>query len=139
SLWTDLKNNFTTILQQTRIMQAQRPQLVVAVVNYPNPYPQASDVVSPITTLCTQLIDTIPTCTARWLQLPPALTLIDQVFQKLNQTLKDAMGPFQQGPSGNRWVYVDVYPKFKSHCMKMTVSIYTSVYHPPSTVDEHDS
>ena len=62
------------------------------------------------------LIDTIPTCTIRWAQLPPALMTIDQVFQKLNQTLKDALAPFQQGPNGNRWVYVDIYPKFKGHC-----------------------
>ena len=33
------------------------------------------------------------------------------------------MAPFQQGPSGNRWVYVDIYPKFKSHEMKMDVTL----------------
>ena len=32
-----MTNNYTTILQQTRIMQSQRPQLVVAVVNYAEP------------------------------------------------------------------------------------------------------
>src|SRR3954454_25241136 len=41
SLWTDMRNNYTTILQQTRIMMSQRPQLVVAVVNYPTPDPHA--------------------------------------------------------------------------------------------------
>jgi hypothetical protein len=89
--------------------------------------------------LCTQLIDTIPTCMARWSQLPAALTVIDQTFQKLNQTLKDALAPFQAGPNGYRWVYVDVYPKFQNHCTNMTVSIYTTVFHPPSTVDTHNS
>jgi hypothetical protein len=65
--------------------------------------------------------------------------MIDQVVQKLNQTLKDALAPFQQASNGYRWVYVDVYPKFKSHCMKMTVSIYTTVFHPPNQVHQHNS
>jgi hypothetical protein len=139
SLWDDLKKNYTTILQQTRIMAMQRPRVVVAVVNYPNPFPQALDVVAPYVQMCTNLVDTIPTCMARWSQLPAALLVIDQVFQKLNQTLKDAMAPFWASPNGYRWVYVDVYPKFKNHCMTMKVSIYTTVYHPPSTIDVHNS
>lgn len=139
SLWDDMKKNYTTILQMTRIMQSQRPKLVVAVVNYPNPYPQPLDPISTYLNMCSQLEDTILTCMNRWNQLPGALAMIDQVFQKLNQTLKDALAPFQQGPNGYRWVYVDVYPKFKSHCMTMNVSIYTTVYHPPSTVHAHSS
>ena len=123
SLWTNMTNNYTTILQQTRIMQSQRPQLVVAVVNYANPFPQASDVTTKITELCQKPEDSQIACDIRWAQLPPALTTIDQVFQKLNKTLKDAMAPFQQGPNGNRWVYVDIYPKFKSHEMKMDVTL----------------
>lgn len=141
SLWTNLTNNFTTLLQTTRIMQSQRPNLVVAVLNYPNPYPHADTATAKIAELCTPLIDTIPTCTARWAQLPPALTTLDQVFQKLNTTLKNALAPFQQGPSGNRWVYVDDYPLLKSHCMKMEVTIKTQVEHPEEdgVVHEHDS
>jgi lysophospholipase L1-like esterase len=141
SLFDSLRSNYTTILQQTRIMAAQRPQLVIAVVNYPNPYPQAADVADEIVQLCVPLIDTIPTCTVRWAQLPPALLTIDQVFQKLNQTLKDAMAPFQQGPNGSRWVYVDVYPKFKGHCMTMKVQIKTTVEHPEElgAPHQHDS
>jgi hypothetical protein len=139
SLWDNIKKNYTTILQMTRIMQSQRPKLVTAVVNYPNPYPQASDVVGPYLQMCTNLVDTIPTCMIRWSQLPAALTMIDQVFQKLNQTLKESLATFQTGPNGYRWVYVDVYPKFKNHCMTMDVSIFTTVYHPPSTVDVHNS
>jgi hypothetical protein len=123
SLWSDMTANFTMILQQTRIMMSQRPQLVVAVVNYPDPYPQASDATSRIAELCTKPVDSMIACNTRWAQLPPALTTIDQVFQKLNKTLKDAMAPFQAGPSGNRWVYVDIYPKFKSHEMKMDVTL----------------
>jgi hypothetical protein len=102
SLFDSLKNNYTTILQQSRIMMSQRPQLVVAVVNYPNPYPQSTDVVDDIVELCTPPIDTIATCTARWVQLPPALLTIDQVFQKLNQTLKGRAGSLLAGPNGIR-------------------------------------
>jgi hypothetical protein len=123
SLWSNMTNNFNMILQQTRIMQSQRPQLVVAVVNYANPFPQASDVTSKITELCTKPVDSQIACNIRWAQLPPALTTIDQVFQKLNKTLKDLLVPFQAGPNGNRWVYVDIYPKFKSHEMKMDVTL----------------
>jgi hypothetical protein len=141
SLWTDMRNNYTTILQQTRIMMSQRPQLVVAVVNYPNPYPHADTATAKIAELCTPLMDTIPTCTVRWAQLPPALLVLDQVFQKLNSTLKDSLAPFNQGPSGNRWVYADAYPKLKDHCMKMEVTIKTQVEHPEEdgVVHEHDS
>jgi hypothetical protein len=123
SLFDSLRNNFTSILQTTRIMASQRPQLVIGVVNYANPYPQAGDVVAKFTELCTNVIDAMISCLARWAQLPPALVTIDQVFQKLNKTVKDAMGPFQQGPNGWRWVYVDIYPKFKGHEMKMEVTL----------------
>lgn len=141
SLWTSLRNNYTTILQQTRVMMAQRPKLVVAVINYPNPYPDALDVTPKIVQLCTPLIDTILTCSVRWAQLPPALLVIDQVFKKLNTTLKDAMGPFNQGASGSRWVYVDVYPLMRDHCMKMDVQIKTTVEHPEleGQVHQHDN
>jgi lysophospholipase L1-like esterase len=123
TLFDSLRNNYTTILQQTRIMASQRPQLVIAVVNYPNPYPQAGDVLTKIVELCSKVIDSMISCNVRWAQLPPALVTIDQVFQKLNKTLKDAMAPFQAGPNGSRWVYVDVYPKFKGHEMKMEVTL----------------
>jgi hypothetical protein len=107
-------------------------------VNYPNPYPSATSATTNVPLLCTPLIDTAITCTTRWAQLPPALVTIDQAFQKLNQTLKDALAPFQQGPSGSRWVYVDAYSKFKDHGMKMDVSIKTTVDH-GEYVDEHNS
>ena len=137
SLWTSLKNNYTTILQQTRIMMSQRPLLVVAVVNFPNPYPHADTALEKVAELCTPLIDTAATCTVRWVQLPPALLLLDQAFQKLNTSLKEAMAPFNQGPNGNRWVYVDAYTPMKDHCMTMKVLIRTTVDH-GTFVDEHD-
>jgi hypothetical protein len=138
SLWTNLQNNYTTILQQTRIMMSQRPGLVVAVVNYPNPYPSSTSALTNVPLLCVPLVATAITCTTRWAQFPPALITIDQVVQKMNTTLKNALAPFQQGPNGNRWVYVDAYSKFKDHCMKMDVSIKTTVNYGTYTV-EYDS
>lgn len=141
SLWTNMKSNYTTFLQTTRIMASQRPGLVIAVLDYPNPYPQALDVVDEIAQLCIPLVDTIPTCTVRWAQLPPALEILDQVFQKLNQTIKEALVPFQAGPNGWRWVNVDTYSRFKDHCMTMKVTIKTKVEHPEQSgaVHTHDS
>jgi hypothetical protein len=129
----------------TRIMAAQRPQLVVAIVNYPNPYPQVNaELYGKITQLCQGVIDAMISCLQRWLQLPVALTVIDQVFQKLNKTLAESIAPFQQGPNGYRWVLVDVYPKFKGHEMKMDVTLkLDSVCHLCGTsgsyIDNHSS
>ena len=44
SLWSTMRNNYTTLLATEKAMAAQRPGLVVAVTNYPNPYPRAEDV-----------------------------------------------------------------------------------------------
>ena len=63
TLWTNLNQNLTTILQQYRMILAGRPKLVVAVTGYPNPYPKALDAAPKIAELCVPLIDTIPTCT----------------------------------------------------------------------------
>jgi hypothetical protein len=52
SVWTNLKNNYTTIFQQYRKIMAGRPKLVVAVPSYPNPYPDALSVTPKIALLC---------------------------------------------------------------------------------------
>ena len=139
-LWSNLNLNLTTILQQYRMILSGRPKLVVAITGYPNPYPKALDAGIQVAVLCTPLIDTIPTCTARWVQLPPALTVIDQVFQKLNTTIANAVSPFAIG-SGGRFVFVNTYDKLRDHCMKMEVSFKTTVEHPEEmgAVHEHDS
>ena len=141
SLWSTMRNNYTTLLATEKAMAAQRPGLVVAVTNYPNPYPRAEDVYDEINQLCTPLIDTIPTCFVRWLQLPAALLAIDQAFAKLNTTIKESLVPYQSGPSGWRYVYVDVAPKFEDHCMTMRVQLKTQVTHPELSgqVHQHDS
>ncbi len=137
SLWTNYKNNLITIFQQYRMIMAGRPKLVVAVPSYPNPYPDALSVTPKIVQLCVPLIDTIPTCTARWAQFPPALITIDKVFDKLNATTKSALDPFTYGFQG-RFVWVDVAPKFEDHCMEMKVEIKTKVEHPEQQGAVHD-
>lgn len=137
SLWTNLNLNLTTILQQYRVILAGRPKLVVAVTGYPNPYPKSLDAGLKIAELCPPLIDTIPTCVARWLQLPPALEVIDQVFQKLNTTISDAVKPFTIG-TASRFLFVDTYTKLRDHCMKMEVEIKTKVEHPEEDGAVHD-
>ena len=140
TLYTNLTNNLTSILQQYRMIMAGRPGLVVAVTGYPNPYPKADDATTDIASLCTPLIDNVIPCTTRWAQLPPALVTIDQVFQKLNSTIQNAVKPFQAGPSGNRYVFVDTYTKTRDHCMKMEVTMKTTVEHPEEdgAVHQHD-
>jgi hypothetical protein len=140
SLWSSLNLNLTTTFQQYRVIMAGRPRLVVAVTGYPNPYPKALTATEKIVELCPPLIDTIITCTIRWAQLPPALTAIDQVFQKLNTTIAAAVSPFAIGSAG-RFVFVNTYDKLRDHCMKMEVSFKTKVEHPEEdgVVHDHDS
>lgn len=137
SVWSNLTLNLTTIQQQYRVIMAGRPKLMVAITGYPNPYPKSLDASAKIAELCTPLIDTIPTCTVRWVQLPPALETIDQVFQKLNKTIEDAVKPFAIGSNG-RFVYVNTYTKMRDHCMKMEVEIKTKVEHPEQEGAVHD-
>jgi hypothetical protein len=142
ALWTQLTNNLTTTLQQYRIILAGRPKLVVAVTGYPNPFPKALDVAPKIAELCTPLIDTIITCTVRWVQLPPALELLDQAIKKLNTTIQNAVKPFTlSAPTAGRFFYVDIYTKTRDHCMKMDVKMKTKVEHPEQegAVHDHDN
>jgi len=136
TLWSNLNSNLITTQQQYRMILAGRPKLVVAVLGYPNPYPHSDTAAEKIAEMCTPLVDTIPTCTARWVQLPPALDMIDQVFQKLNSTISTAVSPFAIGSNG-RFVFVNTYDKMRDHCMKMEVTMKTTVDH-GDFVDEHD-
>jgi lysophospholipase L1-like esterase len=120
--FTNLTSNLTTTLQQYKMIMAGRPQLVVAVVGYPNPYPQSSSVSSLITQLCTSTEDTITPCSTRWAQLLPVLTTLDSIVQKINTTLANAVQPFNTGYQG-RFVFVNPYSNFRSHAMKMDVTL----------------
>jgi hypothetical protein len=114
---------------------AGRPELVVAVVGYPNPYPSFESAEENVPQLCLPLVDTITNCLTRWEQFPPALELIDQVFQKLNSTLSKEVAQFSEASQG-RFVFVDPSKFFSSHCMKMEVAIKTQVSHGDEVVEE---
>jgi hypothetical protein len=141
SAFDKLQLDLTTILQQYRILAARKPNLVIAVIGYPNPYPDAIEVIPNIVELCVPLIDTIATCAIRWAQLPPALVTLDTAFKRLNSAIKDDVAKFQQAANGQRFVYVDTYDKLRDHCMKMEVEIKTKVEHPEESgaVHDHDS
>ncbi|MDQ3756686.1 MAG: hypothetical protein M3394_02415 [Actinomycetota bacterium] len=136
--WDKLKLDLTTILNTFMIQQDGNPQLIVAVTGYFNPFPSATDVATKIPGFCAKLVDTIPTCIARWVLLPPALITLDQVVQKLNTTIEEVVTQFEEASQG-RFVFVNPYEKFKSHCMDMKVQIKTTVYHPTNTTHDHDT
>lgn len=137
--WEKLKKDLDSILNTMKIQMDGAPSdIVVAVTGYFNPYPAATDVATKIPGFCAQLIDTIPTCIARWVLLPPALVTLDQVVQKLNTTIKEVVDKFFTGSQG-RFFFVNPYDKFKSHCMEMKVTIKTKVYHPTNDVHNHDT
>ena len=71
-------------------------------------------------------------------QLPPALATLDASIRFLNAAIKAAVRPFQLGPSGNRFVFVDTYTKMRDHCMEMKVEIKTKVEHPEEDGAVHD-
>jgi len=133
-----LEQDLADILGKYKTQMDGNPNLVVAVTGYFNPYPQATDVLTHIFSLCTDLVDTIPTCTARWVQLPPALVTLDQIVKRLNTRIEGVVDQFETGTQGH-YFFVNPYDKFKSHCMTFNVKIFTTVYHPPSTVDTHNS
>jgi len=90
--WNGLTSNLITIQQQYRLILAGRPKLVVAILGYPNPYPHTDTATEKIAELCVPLIDTIPTCTARWVQLPPALELLDQSISGQTRKIGEVAG-----------------------------------------------
>lgn len=136
--WDKLRDDLAEILNRFMIQMDGNPRLVVAVTGYFNPYNSATNVATEIPGFCAKLQDTIPTCTIRWLLLPPALVTLDQVVRKLNETIKGVVDEFTQTSQG-RFFFINPYDKFKDHCMKMEVEIKTKVYHPPNTVHDHDS
>ncbi|MGH3646151.1 MAG: hypothetical protein ACRDTM_03095 [Micromonosporaceae bacterium] len=138
SAWKTLNDDLSGILNKYKIQQDGNPRLVVAVTGYFNPYPSATSVATEIPGFCAKLVDTIATCTARWILLPPALVTLDQVVKKLNTTIKTVVDKFTWTSQG-RFFFVNPYDKFKDHCMKLEVEIKTRVYHPTNTVHSHDS
>jgi hypothetical protein len=138
SAFDKLTKDLSGILGKYQTQMSGNPKLVVAVPSYYNPYPHATDVATTIPTFCAQVVDTIPGCIARWVLLPPALVTLDQVVKQLNSTIQAVVQKFATGNQG-RFVYVNTYDEMNDHCMTMNVTIHTKVYHPPSTVDQHDT
>jgi hypothetical protein len=136
--WDELIDDLSEILNRYMVQMDGNPRLVVAVTGYFNPYNSATSVASEVPGFCAKLQDTIPTCTIRWLMLPPALVTLDQVVKKLNETIKYVVDKFTWTSQG-RFFFINPYDKFKDHCMKMEVEIKTKVYHPPNTVHDHNS
>lgn len=136
--YDDLRDDLSEILQGYRVQQDGNPNLIVAVTGYFNPYPAATGVITKIPGFCADLQDTIPTCLARWLLLPPALVILDQIVQKLNTTIENTVHEFEIASQG-RFLFVNPYEQFKDHCMRIDVEIKTVVYHPTNDVHKHDS
>jgi hypothetical protein len=136
--WDELSKDLAEILNTYKVQMDGNPDMVVAITGYFNPYPSATKVATKIPTFCADLVDTIPTCTIRWVLLPPALVTLDQVVKKLNQTISDVVQRFHQSSQG-RFVFVNPYEKFKDHCTEMKVTIKTKVYHPKATVHDHNA
>jgi hypothetical protein len=130
-----LRKDLTSILNDYKMMMMARPDLVVAVVGYPNPYPSLESAEENVLQLCNPLVDTIVTCLVRWEQFPPALEVINQAFKKLNGTIAEAVLPFAEGYRG-RFMFIDPTSAFSSHCMKMEVAIQTQVSHGDEIVEE---
>ena len=136
--WDELGENLTLMLGRLRTHMDGNPDLVVAVLGYYNPYPKPYTVAARTVTMCAQLIDTMPMCQIRWVQLPPALITLDQVVKKLNTTIEEAVAKFTLTSQG-RFVFVNPYEKFSDHCTEMQVEIKTTVYHPTNTVHDHNA
>lgn len=136
--WNTLRQDLADILGKYKTQMDGNPNLVVAVTGYFNPYPQATKATPNALQLCQKLQDTIPTCMIRWMQLPPALVTLDQVVKKLNTTIEGVVDQFEIGAQG-RYFFVNPYEKFTSHCMTFNVKIFTTVYHPKTTVHTHNS
>ena len=95
SLWTSLKNNYTTILQQTRIMTAQRPSWWSRSSTTRTRIPKSTDVVDEIARCACRSSTRSrpappggPSCRPHW----PSST---RSFKKLNTTLKESLAPFK--------------------------------------------
>lgn len=133
-----LRDELSEILNRYKVQMDGNPDLQVVVTGYFNPYPKATDVATKIPGFCADLQDTIPTCTIRWVMLPPALVLFDQITKKINDTIEPVVRRFEQASQG-RFYFVNPYDKFQGHCMQMDVEIKTTVYHPTNTVHNHNA
>jgi hypothetical protein len=136
--WKKLNDDLSDILNQLKVQLDGNPRMAVAVMGYFNPYPRATDVATEVPGFCAKLQDTIPTCTIRWMLLPPVLVTMDQITKKLNSTIEEVVKKFALASQGS-YYFVNPYDAFEDHCMKLETEIKTTVYHPTNTVHNHDS
>jgi hypothetical protein len=136
--WKKLNDDLSDILNQLKVQLDGNPRMAVAVMGYFNPYPRATDVATEVPGFCAKLQDTIPTCTIRWMLLPPVLVTMDQITKKLNSTIEEVVKKFALASQGS-YYFVNPYDAFEDHCMKLETEIKTQVYHPTNTVHPHDS
>lgn len=137
-VFTKLRNDLSAILSKYGTQMSGNPKLVVVVVGYYNMYAHPTTAATDMAQMCPQLVDTIPTCIARWVLLPPALIALDEVTKQINATLQPVVQKFTAGYQG-RFVWINPYDSFNDKCMNMKVTIKTTVYHPTNTVHDHNS
>lgn len=136
--WSKLQKDLSGILNTYKTQMAGNPSLVVAVLGYFNPYPSYLKVLPKIPRVCVPTVDAAIPCITWWTtSLPVALQRLDQVVNKLNNTLKPVVQQFTTASQG-RFFWVSPYDKFKRHCTQMLVTLaLPAVLHPPGFVDSH--
>ena len=123
-LWTNMKNNYTTILLQTSGSWPRSARGWSSPwTNYPNPYPAGGGRHRRDHHSCAYRSSTpsrrAPPDGPSYLRPCSRST---RRSRSSTPTMKNTMAPFQQGPNGSRYVYVDMYPTFEDHCMTMKVA-----------------
>jgi hypothetical protein len=122
SAFDSFANNLVYIFNQYKKILDGRPALYIVVVGYPNMYPDSTSVISKQQSLCQDTQDAVQLCTTQWSPFSSALAIADQVIQKLNTTIKNAVSPFTTASQGH-FIFVNPYDKFKDHYMKMDVTL----------------
>jgi hypothetical protein len=122
SAFDALAKNLVYIFNQYKKILDGRPALYIVVVGYPNMYPDSTSVASKQESLCQDTEDAVQLCTTRWTPFSSALAMADQVIQKLNTTIQNAVAPFTTASQGH-FIFVNPYDKFKDHYMKMDVTL----------------
>ena len=122
SAWTNLSNKLVETFNSYKKIFDGRPSLYIAITGYPNPYPDSTTVSDKVTSLCDDTEDTKISCNVNWAPFESALSTADQIIQKLNKTISDAVAPFTTAAQGH-FIFVNPYDKFKTHYMKMDVTL----------------
>jgi hypothetical protein len=135
--FSSLADNLVYSFNQYKRIFAGRPRLYITVVGYPDMYPSSTSVSSKVSSLCQDTEDAVQLCKTNWEPFSSALSAADQVVQKLNTTIANAVAPFTTAMQGHL-IFVNPYDKFKDHYMKMDVTLRLDlVCHLCGTEDEY--